>query len=116
MFVALRHWGGACCRPLREDSGSELGKNLANAMLLDPVTRSLRARGIKGSLDAVSDRLFWRCTATGVDGVRKSRRITLGLPANPGMLIEAESRVVALAAEIARTRVGEDHPPAGGGD
>ncbi len=87
---------------LREDSGQKVGNDLATALALDLVTVSLRNRGIKGSLVAVKDRLFWRCTATGPDGVRKSRRVPLGLPANPGQLIEAESRIVSLAAEIGR--------------
>ena len=90
---------------IREDSGQEVGKDLAKALGLDPVTISLRSRGIKGSLVCVNDRLFWRCTATDAEGVRKSRRVPLGLPANPGQLIEAESRVVTLAAEIGRSGI-----------
>lgn len=88
---------------LREHSGKEVGKDLAKALELDPVTISLRNRGIKGSLVCVNDRLFWRCTATDAEGVRKSRRVPLGLPANAGQLIEAESRVVSLAAEMGRS-------------
>ena len=88
---------------LREHSGKEVGKDLAKALGLDPVTISLRNRGIKGSLVCVNDRLFWRCTATDAEGVRKSRRVPLGLPANAGQLIEAESRVVSLAAEMGRS-------------
>jgi len=87
---------------MREDSGQKVGKDLAKALGLDPVTVSLRNRGIKGSLVCVNDRLFWRCTATDAEGVRKSRRVPLGLPANSGQLIEAETRVVTLAAEIGR--------------
>ncbi len=90
---------------MREDSGQKVGNDLATALALDPVTVSLRNRGIKGSLVAVKDRLFWRCTATGPDGARKSRRVPLGLPAHPGQLIEAESRVVSLAAEIGRSGI-----------
>ena len=78
---------------------------MAKALGLDPVTTSLRSRGIKGSLVCVNERLFWRCTATDSEGVRKSRRVPLGLPANPGQLIEAESRVVTLAAEIGRSGI-----------
>lgn len=87
---------------MREDSGQKVGKDLAKALGLDQITMSLRNRGIKGSLVCVNDRLFWRCTATDAEGVRKSRRVPLGLPANSGQLIEAETRVVTLAAEIGR--------------
>ena len=90
---------------IREDSSQEVGKELAKTLGLDPITMSLRNRGIKGSLVCVKDRLFWRCTATDADGVRKSRRVPLGLPANPGQPIEAESRVVTLAAEIGRSGI-----------
>lgn len=75
---------------------------MAKALPLEPITEGLRNRGIKGSLVAVRDRLFWRCTATDETGVRKSRRIPLGLPANQGQLIEAENRVVLLAAALGR--------------
>ena len=78
---------------------------MAKALPLDPVTLSLRTRGIKGILVSVNDRLFWRCTATDADGVSKSRRVPLGLPARPGQLIEAESRVVTIAAELGRTGI-----------
>jgi hypothetical protein len=43
---------------LRDDSGGKVGKNLAKALPLDPVTLSLRNRGIQGSLINVNDRLF----------------------------------------------------------
>jgi len=43
---------------MREDSGQKVGKDLAKALGLDPVTVSLRNRGIKGSLVCVNDRLF----------------------------------------------------------
>ena len=90
---------------LRGGSGRKVGKNVAKDLPLDPVTAGLRSRGIKGSLVSVNDRLFWRCTATDEEGVRKSRRVPLSLPAHPGQLIEAESRVVTLAAEIGRSGV-----------
>lgn len=75
---------------------------MARALPLDQVTAHLRQRGLKGSLAENQGRLYWRCTATGSDGVRKSRRVALGLPADPGELLEAESRVVQLAAAMAR--------------
>ena len=43
---------------LRDDSGGKVGKNLAKALPLDPVTLSLRNMGIQGSLINVNDRLF----------------------------------------------------------
>jgi len=88
----------ACFWPVRVDSGQKVGKGLAKVLSLDPLTTSLRGRGIKGSLVIVNDRLFWRC-------------ILLGLPANPGHLIEAESRVVSLAAEIGRSGILPDPLP-----
>ncbi len=96
---------------MREDSGQKVGNDLATALALEPVTVSLRGRGIKGSLVAVKDRLFWRCTATDAEGVRKSRRVPLGLPAQPGQLIQAECRVVNLAAELGRSGVLPDPLP-----
>jgi hypothetical protein len=70
-------------RQFREDSCQKVGKELANPPGLDQVTASLRARGIKGSLSALNGRLFWRCTATDRDGIRKSRRVPLRLQPTP---------------------------------
>jgi hypothetical protein len=55
--------------------------------------------------------MFWRCTATGPDGTRKSRRVPLGLPAHAGQLLEAENRVVRLAAEMSKQGVLPDPLP-----
>ena len=73
---------------------------MANDTALGQVTENLRARGIKGTLVSVSGRLFWRCTATSLDGIRKNRRVPLNLPNHKGQLVQAESRIVTLAAEL----------------
>lgn len=68
---------------------------------LQATNDSLKKRGVKGRLVAVKDRLFLRGTFTDATGVRKDRRVPLGV-AVAGVL-EAESRAVALAAIINST-------------
>lgn len=96
---------------LRDDAGRKVGKKLATTLALEPVALSLRSRGIRGSLICFKDRMYWRCTATGSDGSRKSRRVPLGLPAHAGQLLEAENRVVRLAAEMNKQGVLPDPLP-----
>ena len=72
---------------------------------LQPLNDALKRRGIRGRIVAVKDRLFLRGTFATVDSARKDRRIALGLPAQQGQLLEAENRVVALAAIIATTGI-----------
>ena len=69
---------------------------------LDQATSSLKKRGIKGRLIEHNGSLYWRGTFTDPTGERKDRRIHLGVPAQPGMVIQAESRVVDLIAAIER--------------
>jgi len=64
---------------------------------LAPLNTALKGRGITGRVVEQDSRLYWRATATAADGVRKSRRIRLDLPANRDHLLEAESRVIQLA-------------------
>ena len=72
---------------------------------LQPLNDALKRRGIRGRIVAVKDRLFLRGTFATVDSARKDRHIALGLPAQQGQLLEAENRVVALAAIIATTGI-----------
>jgi len=69
---------------------------------LDEANASLKRRGFKGRLIAHNGALYWRGTFTDASGVRKDRRIHLGIPAQKGMVLEAESRVVDLFAAIRR--------------
>ncbi len=74
-------------------------------LALDPINEALKNRGVKGRIVPAKDRLFLRGTFTTADGTRKDRRIPLGLPAHQGQLLEAESRVIALAGIIASTGI-----------
>ena len=77
------------------DSGT-----IRELMDLSHINASLRSRGVKGKLDIKKERLFLRGTFAAADGTRKDRRVPLGLPANPGQLLQAESRVMALMAVV----------------
>ena len=48
------------------------------------------------------NKLHWRTTATTGNGTRGDRRIRLDLPLNSSKVLEAENRVIRLAAKIAR--------------
>ena len=77
------------------DSGT-----IRELMDLSHINASLRSRGVKGKLDIKKERLFLRGTFAAADGTRKDRRVPLGLPANPGQLLQAETRVMALMAAV----------------
>ena len=47
----------------------------------------------------------WRGKFSDAPGVRKQRRVNLGVPAVAGQLLSAESRVIRLAEEIARSGI-----------
>ena len=81
------------------------GPGSAPAVDLEAITAALRLRGIKGRLVAHKGTLCWRGTFTGADGVRRERRVNLGLPATAGQLLTAEARVIQLAASIAKEGV-----------
>ena len=72
---------------------------------LQPINAALKSRGVKGRIVVAKDRLFLRGTFTTTDGLRKDRRIPLGLPAHQGQLLEAEARVIALARIISATGI-----------
>ena len=78
---------------------------------LGPINEALKRRGVKGRIVPARSTLFLRGTFTTTDGSRKDRRIPLGLPANDGQLLEAESRVIALAGIIATTGIVPDELP-----
>ena len=72
---------------------------------LQPINAALKARGVRGRIVVAKERLFLRGTFTAADGSRKDRRIPLGLPATQGQFLEAENRVIALAAIINSTGI-----------
>ena len=80
-------------------------------MDLVAATAALRDRGAKGTLVEHKGALAWRGTFTDSAGVRKQRRINLGLPAVSGQLLSAESRVIRLHEEIAANGVLPDSLP-----
>jgi len=80
-------------------------------MDLDSATRALRERGAKGTLVEHKGSFCWRATVSDASGTRKQRRINLGVPAVPGQLLSAESRVIRLAEEIARSGILPDPLP-----
>ena len=86
---------GRCGMVPEVDSGT-----IRELMDLSHINASLRSRGVKGKLDIKKERLFLRGTFAAADGTRKDRRGPLGLPANPGQLLQAESRVMALMAVV----------------
>jgi integrase len=98
---------------LRDDSGTRFGTDSApvDPKILEETTAALRKRGIKGRLIAHNGGLYWRGTFTGSDGERKDRRVHLGLPAEDGQRIEAETRVVTLASVVARSGILPDLLP-----
>jgi len=78
---------------------------------LAPVNAALKGRGIKGRLIAHDGRLYLRGTFNAADGSRKDRRIRLDLPAQAGHLLEAERRVIELAATVAELGILPDPLP-----
>lgn len=68
---------------------------------LDAVNQSLRARGVRLTVERLKDGLWLRGTLPQLDGSRKRQRLSLGLKATPAGLLEAESKAVALAAAVA---------------
>ena len=58
---------------------------------LDATNAALKTRGVKGRIVVAKDRFFLRGTFTAADGIRKDRRIALGLNAHQGQLLEAEA-------------------------
>ena len=72
---------------------------------LKAINAALKARGVRGRIVVVRNGLFLRGTFTAADGTRKDRKICLDLPAHQGQLLEAENRVIALAAVIATTGI-----------
>ena len=78
---------------------------------LTSINAALKAGGVKGRIIVVRDGLFLRGTFTTADGTRKDRKVCLDLPAHQGQLLEAESRVIALAGIIATTGIVPDELP-----
>jgi integrase len=56
---------------------------------------------VRLTVERLKDSLWLRGTLPELDGSKKRQRVSLGLKATPGGLLEAESRAVALAAAIA---------------
>ena len=69
---------------------------------LTTLNTGLKTREIGGSVVDHDNKLYWRTTVTSSDGKRSDRRIRLDLPSNSSQVLEAENRVIRLAAEIAR--------------
>ncbi len=78
--------------------GGKSGQLLVNP---EPVNQALRRRGVRLTVERLKDSLWLRGTLPELDGSKKRQRVSLGLKATPGGLLEAESRAVALAAAIA---------------
>jgi integrase len=76
----------------------QLPGNLLDA--LQPLNEALRKRGIRMAVQQIKQGLWIRGTLPLGDGSRKQKRISLGLKAVEGSLLEAESRAIALAAAI----------------
>ena len=55
---------------------------------LDATNAALKTRGVKGRIVVAKDRFFLRGTFTAADGIRKDRRIALGLNAHQGQLMQ----------------------------
>ena len=68
---------------------------------LEITNAALKARGVKGRIIEQKERLFLRGTFTDSAGVRKDRKIPLGVSASG--LVEAENRAVALAGIVKST-------------
>ena len=88
---------------MRDDAGTKFGTDSERVEQLAAINAGLRARGVRGRIIVVRDKLFLRGTYVGVDGNKKERKVALNLPANPNQLLTAESRVVQLAAVLAET-------------
>lgn len=70
--------------------------------LIAQTSKALNARGIRGSLIAHRNSLYWRGYFTDASGQRSQKRIHIGLNANKGQLLEAERRVIELATAVGR--------------
>ena len=101
----------ASFRLLRDDSGRKFGRNSAEMVDLTTLNTGLKTRGIGGRVVDHDNKLYWRTTVTTGDGKRSDRRIRLDLPSNSSQVLEAENRVIRLAAEIARLGILPDPLP-----
>ncbi len=70
--------------------------------LIAQTSKALNDRGIRGSLIAHRQSLYWRGYFTDASGRRTQKRIHIGLNAHQGQLLEAERRVIELAAAVGR--------------
>jgi len=68
--------------------------------LISQTSKALNARGIRGSLIAHRNSLYWRGYFNDASGKRSQKRVHIGLSANQGQLLEAERRVIELAAAV----------------
>ncbi|MHA3960843.1 hypothetical protein [Synechococcus sp. LTW-G] len=101
----------ASFRLLRDDSGRKFGRNSAGMVDLTTLNTGLKTRGIGGRVVDHDNKLYWRTTVTSSNGKRSDRRIRLDLPSNSSQVLEAENRVIRLAAEIARLGILPDPFP-----
>jgi len=70
---------------------------------LELVNAAMKARGVRLKLVAQAGLLYARGTITRSDGVRSRQRVALSLPATTASLLEAETRILALAQSIQAT-------------
>jgi len=79
--------------------------------LIAQTSKALNARGIRGSLIAHRNSLYWRGYFNEPSGKRTQKRIHIGLSAHKGQLLEAERRVIELAAAVGRLGMLPDQLP-----